>query len=46
LLEFAQQLQPSRFAEEPEELTELLQQLGARNGAGHGLLYDDARIMD
>jgi hypothetical protein len=46
LLQFAEELQPGRFAEQSKELTEFFQQLGARDEGGHDHRYDSKSIMD
>jgi hypothetical protein len=46
LFQFAEELQPSRFTEQAEELTEFFQQLGAGDEGGHNHRYDSKSIMD
>jgi hypothetical protein len=49
MLELAKQLQAGRFAQQPEEGAEFIEQLGTGQGLGrgpaHGRAYVDTRIM-
>jgi hypothetical protein len=51
VLDLAEQLEPSRLAQEPEEATEFIEELGTGQGLGlwlgpaHGRAYVDTRIM-